>query len=134
MPWCTNRTARIHRTCRVTTIVTMTLISPGTSFLRTMRRLPRGLMSGFTVSRTSLLMCVKLARRVLISSSPTHTRPRRLITGGIDEPNLFSVGDDDRRGGAHAERGANSFCRSRSAEYCLQSGPSHGGARYGADL
>src|SRR6516162_2741925 len=134
MPWCTNRTARIHRTFRVTTTVTMSLISPGTRFLRTIRRLPCGSMSGFMVSRTSPLMCVKLARRVLISSSPNHTRPRRWITGGIDEPNLFRVGDDDRRGGAHVKRGANSFCRGRSAEYRLQSGPSHGGARYGADL
>src|SRR5690348_15001544 len=134
MPWCTNPTVRIPRMFRAITIVTMKLISPGTSFPRTIRKLSRGSMSGFTVSRISLRMCVKLARRVLISSSRNRTRPRRSITGGIDERNLLSVGDDDRRGGAYVEGGAYGLCRSRSAQYRVQPGANHGGARYGDDL
>src|ERR1043166_3816078 len=135
MQLCTSLTARIRRMFRVITIVTTSLTLSGTSFLRMLRRSMRGSTNGFTAWKTSLLMCVKLVRRVLTSSSPNHTWPRRSITGGIDdEPELFGVRDDDRGGGAYVKRCAHRLRWSRSSEYRLQPRQGHGRARYGADL
>src|ERR1041384_6148659 len=103
MRWFTNPTARIRRMFRVTTIVTTSLTLSGTSFLRMLRPSMRGSTNGFTAWKTSLLMCVKLVRRVLTSSSPNHTWPRRSITGSTDERELFGIGNDDRGGGAYVE-------------------------------
>src|ERR1044072_9710225 len=123
----TNPTARIRRMFRVTTIVTTSLTLSGTSFLRILRPSMRGSTSGFTAWKTSLLMCVKLVRRVLTSSSPNHTWPRRALTGGMDdEPELFGVRDDDRGGGAYVKRCANRLRWSRSSDYRLQPRQGHG--------
>src|SRR5438128_1919387 len=135
MPWCMNPTARTLPMSRATTTATTSPTWLGTSFRKITLRFWRGSTNGFTAWKSTPPMCENSGKLTLIGSDRSLCSRRRLTTGDIDErANLHGFRDDDRRGRARVERSAHCFRWGWLAQYRLQPGALHWGARLGAYL